>query len=130
MFAFRPCTCTPLRPLLSRSIHAPASLPSSGSRVPKPRAPFDTPASILSASKRGLEQYSDKFEGSFSSLFSKTSHELRDTVGMNIKESKYLLRILEKYRQGFNPDVVAVKEKPKKTIRGWGPRVQNGKRIR
>ena len=31
-------------------------------------------------------------------MFSKTSNELRDTVGMNIKETRYLLRILEKYR--------------------------------
>lgn len=33
-------------------------------------------------------------------------------------------------RQGLNPDQVAVEEKPKKTIRGWGPRVQNGVRVR
>jgi len=180
------CTCLrPSLPLvtpssLTRSIHAPSSLPPL-SRIPKPRgnylldlpiqlfphssqlltlspetllAPFDSPSSVLSASSRGLEQYSDKFE-SWESLFSKTSNELRDTVGMNIRETRYLLRILEKYRsvppaffllessvmelmsmrrresrQGFNPDQVAVKEKPKKVIRGWGPRVQNGIRVR
>jgi len=33
-------------------------------------------------------------------------------------------------RQGFNPDQVAIKEKPKKVLRGWGARVQNGVRVR
>jgi len=60
-------------------------------------APFDSPLSILTASKRGLEQYSDKFTTT-DELFSKTGMELREQVGMTIKESKYLLRILEKYR--------------------------------
>ncbi|GAA5840919.1 hypothetical protein JCM5353_003117 [Sporobolomyces roseus] len=131
------CTClrpTIRSPLLAspsslhRSIHAPSSLPPL-SRIPKPRAPFDSPASVLSASSRGLEQYAEKFE-SWESLFGKTSNELRDQVGMNIKETRYLLRVLEKYRQGFNPDQVAIKEKPKKVLRGWGARVQNGVRVR
>ncbi|GAA5971346.1 hypothetical protein JCM3765_007010 [Sporobolomyces pararoseus] len=126
----QPCTCSSRSLSISstRSIHAPASLPPL-SRIPKPRAPFDSPTKVLKASKRNLEQYSTKFE-SFESLFSKTSQELRDEIGMTVKESRYFLNILEKYRQGFNPDQIAVEEKPKKTIRGWGPRVQNGIRVR
>ncbi|GAA5850472.1 hypothetical protein JCM3766R1_006572 [Sporobolomyces carnicolor] len=96
-----------------------------------PIAPFDNVESILKASGRGLDQYSEKLQdSSFANLFQKTSTELRDQVGMTVKESKYFLRVLEKYRQGFNPDQVAISEKPKKTIRGWGPRVQNGVRVR
>ncbi|CEQ42526.1 SPOSA6832_04348, partial [Sporobolomyces salmonicolor] len=91
--------------------------------------PFHTPAAVLAASKRNLGQYADKFEN-WAALFSKTSAQLRDEVGMQVKESRYLLWLLEKYRQGHNPDAVAVPPTPKKTIRGWGPRIQNGKRVR
>ncbi|GAA6059898.1 hypothetical protein JCM10212_005281 [Sporobolomyces blumeae] len=115
-------------PQLVRSLHAPAALDPL-SRIPKPRAPFDSPATFLAASSRSLEQYSDKFPD-FASLFTKTSHELRDEVGMNVKESRYFLRMCEKYRQGFNPDEVAIPTKKPKTIRGWGPKVQNGVRVR
>ncbi|GAA5930363.1 uncharacterized protein JCM15063_004785 [Sporobolomyces koalae] len=125
-----PCTClrTTVRSGV-RSIHAPASI-DPASRIPKPRTPFDTPEAILTAAQRDLAPaYADKFE-SFAHLFSRTSTQLRDEVGMTIKQSRYLLRVLEKYRQGFNPDQVAVPLKPTKTIRGWGPKVQNGVRVR
>ncbi|GAA5919889.1 hypothetical protein JCM1841_002096 [Sporobolomyces salmonicolor] len=112
----------------SRAIHAPAAVVPA-KRIPKPREPFHTPAAVLAASKRNLGQYADKFEN-WAALFSKTSAQLRDEVGMQVKESRYLLWLLEKYRQGHNPDAVAVPPTPKKTIRGWGPRIQNGKRVR
>ncbi|GAA5979278.1 hypothetical protein JCM11641_001980 [Rhodosporidiobolus odoratus] len=137
-----PCTCarralaisTPLRPSFSsqlphRSLHAPAAIPQL-KRVPKPREPYSDPASILRVSQRGLEQYADKLEeAGWQGLFTQTSTELRD-MGMTIKESRYLLWLLERYRQGHDPANVAVAPTPKKTIRGWGPKVQNGVRVR
>ncbi|GAA5918082.1 hypothetical protein JCM5296_006754 [Sporobolomyces johnsonii] len=112
----------------SRAIHAPAAVPAS-KRVPKPREPFNTPAAVLAASKRNLDQYADKFD-TWAALFTKSGDQLRNEVGMQVRESRYLLWLLEKYRQGYNPDTVAIPPTPKKTIRGWGPKIQNGKRVR
>ena len=43
---------------------------------------------------------------------------------------RYLLWALEKYRQGGDPAKFAYDTKPKKKVRGWGPRVQKGIRVR
>lgn len=73
-------------------------------------------------------------------------------AGLNVKERRYLMWLLEKYRcgglagslqflanadrrfaarrQGHDPAQVAVATPPKKKIRGWGPKVQFGKRVR
>ncbi|GAA5990372.1 hypothetical protein JCM10908_007341 [Rhodotorula pacifica] len=126
----RPSTSALVRsstPALRRAIHAPAAIDAT-KRVPKPRGPYTDPASLLSASKRGLESYAEKL-GNWSELFTKTSGDLRD-AGMDIKQTRYTLWLLEKYRQGHDPATVAVAATPKKTIRGWGPKVQNGKRVR
>ncbi|KPV72016.1 uncharacterized protein RHOBADRAFT_56152 [Rhodotorula graminis WP1] len=132
-----PCTCAraalaarsaaPRPLLLARAIHAPAAVDPSR-RVPKPRGQYTDPAAILAASKRGLESYADKM-GSWDEAFTKTGAELRD-AGMTVKQSRYTLWLLEKYRQGHDPLSVAVPPTPKKTIRGWGPRVQGGIRVR
>lgn len=42
---------------------------------------------------------------------------------------RYLLWALEKFRQGLDPKDYAIEPKPKKKVRGWGPRVQNGIRV-
>ncbi|POY73021.1 hypothetical protein BMF94_3859 [Rhodotorula taiwanensis] len=110
-----------------RAIHAPAAVDAT-KRVPKPRGPYVDPAALLSVSKRGLESYAEKL-GTWPELFTKTSGELRE-AGMDVKETRYTLWLLEKYRQGHDPAKVAVAPTPKKTIRGWGPKVQNGKRVR
>lgn len=57
---------------------------------------YKDPASLLAVSKRGLEEFADKV-GSWEDLFTKSSAELRE-AGMNIKQSKYCLWLLEKYR--------------------------------
>ncbi|TNY24111.1 hypothetical protein DMC30DRAFT_346400, partial [Rhodotorula diobovata] len=90
--------------------------------------PYTDPASLLAASKRGLEQYADKV-GGWAELFGKSSAQLRD-AGMTVKESRYTLWLLEKFRQGHDPLTVAVPPTPKKKFRAWGPRVQHGVRIR
>ncbi|GAA5888392.1 hypothetical protein JCM6882_008602 [Rhodosporidiobolus microsporus] len=110
-----------------RAIHAPAAVEKT-KRIPAPRAPYTDVTSILSASKRGLESYADKL-GEWNDLFTKSGTELKD-AGMTVKESRYLMWLLEQYRQGHDVAAVAVAPTPKKTIRGWGARVQLGKRIR
>ncbi|KAL8281488.1 hypothetical protein RQP46_006172 [Phenoliferia psychrophenolica] len=111
----------------SRFLHAPASV-SKESRVPPPRGSISTPHDLLSLSKRKLEAYESKL-GTWDELFTKTGAELRE-AGMTIKERRYCLWFLEKYRQGEDPAEVAIAQKPKKKYRGWGPKVQLGKRIR
>ena len=41
-----------------------------------------------------------------------------------------MLWCLEKFRQGEYPHSFAHEPLPKKEFRGWGPRVQHGKRVR
>ncbi|GAA5827897.1 hypothetical protein JCM11251_007721 [Rhodosporidiobolus azoricus] len=118
----------PLPTFISRrAIHAPAAFDQS-KRIPAPRGSYTDVSSLLSASKRGLEQYADKL-GEWNELFTKTSTDFKD-AGMTVKQSRYLLWLLERYRQGADIAKVAVPPTPKKTIRGHGPRVQNGIRIR
>ncbi|KAG9119898.1 hypothetical protein FRC07_004853, partial [Ceratobasidium sp. 392] len=58
----------------------------------------------------------------------RTRGEDMKKAGLTPAERRYILWALEKFRQGHDPASIAIKERPKKTIRGWGPRVQNGKR--
>ncbi|EDR13723.1 uncharacterized protein LACBIDRAFT_309011 [Laccaria bicolor S238N-H82] len=44
--------------------------------------------------------------------------------------TRYILWCMEKFRTGIPIEEFAHEPQPKKTIRGWGPCVQNGKRIR
>ncbi|KAF8798814.1 hypothetical protein BYT27DRAFT_7202510 [Phlegmacium glaucopus] len=50
--------------------------------------------------------------------------------GVSIRDRRYILWCMEKYRLGYLIREFAHELPPKKTIRGWGPKVQNGKRIR
>ncbi|KDQ33776.1 hypothetical protein PLEOSDRAFT_1032744 [Pleurotus ostreatus PC15] len=54
----------------------------------------------------------------------------RDTKLSHMGSFRYILWCMEKYRLGLPISRFAHEAKPKKTIRGWGPAVQNGKRIR
>ncbi|KAM0751921.1 hypothetical protein T439DRAFT_288039, partial [Meredithblackwellia eburnea MCA 4105] len=65
----------------------------------------------------------------WSDLFSKTGPEFRE-MGMSVKERRYLMWVLEGVRQGKKVEDIAIPLKPKKKYRGWGPKVQFGKRIR
>ena len=48
-------------------------------------------------------------------------------MGLGVKDRRYLLWCLEKFRQGGDPRSFAKEEKPKKTVRGWGPPVRKTK---
>ncbi|KAI0039677.1 hypothetical protein FA95DRAFT_1503848 [Auriscalpium vulgare] len=52
-------------------------------------------------------------------------------AGLPVRDrSRYILWAMEKYRRGLEPVEYAHEPREKKKIRGWGPAVQNGKRIR
>lgn len=55
--------------------------------------------------------------------------ELRK-AGLSVQERRYILWAMQKYRLGEDPAEFAHEAKGKKKIRGWGPAVQDGKRIR
>ncbi|KAF9642257.1 hypothetical protein BDM02DRAFT_3078229, partial [Thelephora ganbajun] len=50
--------------------------------------------------------------------------------GVGVRDRRYILWAMQKYRIGADPTEFAHAVTPKKKIRGWGPSVQNGKRIR
>jgi len=51
-------------------------------------------------------------------------------AGLAVRDRRYVLWAMEHYRQGDVPSDYAHEAKPKKKIRGHGPAVQFGKRIR
>ncbi|KAH9950603.1 IGR protein motif-domain-containing protein [Amylocystis lapponica] len=95
--------------------------------LPPPRGSIATPEDFLKAigrssdTKLTVEKWEDlwKFDG----------HQLRK-AGLDVRDRRYIMWSMEKYRQGESPSDFAHEPPPKKTIRGWGPSVQNGKRIR
>ncbi|KAI6129799.1 hypothetical protein EDD16DRAFT_1544197 [Pisolithus croceorrhizus] len=59
--------------------------------------------------------------------------EKRHFGGMTVypvRDRRYILWCMEKFRQDLPIEQFAHEPKPKKKIRGWGPAVQHGKRIR
>jgi len=94
---------------------------------PAPRYGIETAADFLKAIGRGAEQ-KVKVE-TWDGLFSLTGREMTK-AGVPIKDRRYVLWALEKYRQGGNPKEFAVPPTPKKKIRGWGPKIQLGRKIR
>ncbi|KAJ7367088.1 hypothetical protein DFH08DRAFT_836524 [Mycena albidolilacea] len=95
--------------------------------VPAPRDPITTPAAFLKAigrscdTKLSVETWDD--------LWNQNGTKLK-SAGLGVRDRRYILWSMEKYRSGLSPGEFAYEPKPKKTIRGWGPSVQDGKRIR
>ncbi|TFY66729.1 hypothetical protein EVG20_g4363 [Dentipellis fragilis] len=95
--------------------------------VPAPRGSIGTPEDFLKAIGRSAEtkvQYE-----SWEDLWRASGLEMRK-AGIPVKDRRYIMWSMEKYRQGQDPSDFAYEAKGKKKIRGWGPAVQNGKRIR
>ncbi|KAH9820271.1 hypothetical protein DFH28DRAFT_1052584 [Melampsora americana] len=98
-------------------------------RIPKPHHEIETVESFLNSLKRpNLIELKSKFQ-SWDEFFKSNRISLKST-SINPKERKYLLWSMERFRHGQDPKEFSIKLKKKKTIRGWGPRVQNGKRLR
>ncbi|PWZ00937.1 hypothetical protein BCV70DRAFT_159326, partial [Testicularia cyperi] len=65
----------------------------------------------------------------FTNIFSTSSASLKQ-AGVTTKDRRYFLWAVEKFRQGQDPKSFVIDAKPKKKVRGWGPRVQTAERIR
>ncbi|OCH85588.1 hypothetical protein OBBRIDRAFT_784665 [Obba rivulosa] len=111
-------------PRLSRSLQNRALARS----VPPPRAgSIATAGDFLKAIGRSAD--TKVSVESWEQLWQLDSHALKK-AGVAVRDRRYILWSLEKYRQGEEPSEFAFPSSPKKTIRGRGPAVQNGKRIR
>lgn len=96
---------------------------------------INTPKAFLEAiskTRRNLAENSTCVNAvgeDWDAMFRLTSEKLKGE-GVSVQDRKYLLWALEKYRQGGNPREFAYDIKKKKKVRGWGPRVQKGIRVR
>jgi len=95
--------------------------------VPPPRGSIDTPTAFLTAIGRSCETKLKISE--WPELWQMGGAGMKK-AGVGVKDRRYILWSLEKFRQGQDPSDFAHAETPKKIIRGWGPSVQLGKRIR
>jgi len=95
--------------------------------VPAPRGEISTPESFLKAIGRGSEK-KISFD-SWDDLW-KTNGPALKKAGLAVRDRRYVLWAMEHYRQGDDPSDYAYEPKPRKKIRGHGPAVQFGKRIR
>ncbi|KAI0771259.1 IGR protein motif-domain-containing protein [Trametes elegans] len=95
--------------------------------VPPPRGNIATPEDFLKAIGRGAE--TKLTPESWEQLWRTDGHQLRQ-AGLGVRDRRYILWCMEKFRQGQEPAEFAHPPKPPKKIRGRGPSVQNGKRLR
>ncbi|KAG9046304.1 hypothetical protein FS837_004662 [Tulasnella sp. UAMH 9824] len=90
-------------------------------RIPTPRGDINTPAAFLSAIGRdsakklsgplsGWQEWDDMW---------KTNGEVLKDAGVGVKDRRYFLWCLEKFRAGGDPSEFAIPAKPKKKFRGW-----------
>ncbi|KAG2155931.1 uncharacterized protein EDB93DRAFT_62271 [Suillus bovinus] len=97
--------------------------------VPNPRGSgkICTPQDFLKAIGRSSETKIsiDNWEA-----FWRTSGWDMKNAGLSVQDRKYILWCMEKFRQNQPIEGFVHEEKPKKKIRGRGPAVQFGKRIR
>ncbi|KAA1113047.1 hypothetical protein PGT21_019388 [Puccinia graminis f. sp. tritici] len=114
-------------PKFARFVHKP-----SPPRIPKPHHGIETVEAFLESLRRpSLLSLTNKFT-EWDQLFSlepKTDLVKDGTLSVP-KERRYLLRSMELFRQGLDPKEFAVGVRKPKKFRGWGPRVQHGKRLR
>ncbi|KAL1950573.1 hypothetical protein VTO73DRAFT_5697 [Trametes versicolor] len=95
--------------------------------IPPPRGTIATPQDFLKAIGRSSE--TKLTPESWEELFHTNGHQLRK-AGLTVEDRRYILWSVEKFRQGLDPSEFAHPPKPASKIRGRGPSVQNGKRLR
>ncbi|KAF8527469.1 hypothetical protein BU17DRAFT_81639 [Hysterangium stoloniferum] len=95
--------------------------------VPAPRGPIQTPQDFLTAIGRSCDT---KLKvGDWETMWKMGGTGMKKE-GVGIQDRRYILWAMEKFKAGHDLTEIAHPEKPKKKIRGWGPSVQFGKRIR
>ncbi|OJA17220.1 hypothetical protein AZE42_00206 [Rhizopogon vesiculosus] len=97
--------------------------------IPTSLAPgqISTPQDFLKAIGRSSET---KISVDSWDAFWRTSGSDMKNAGLSIQDRRYILWCMEKFRQNQPIEVFAHEPRPKKKIRGRGPAVQFGKRIR
>ncbi|KAI0345874.1 hypothetical protein BDW22DRAFT_1353481 [Trametopsis cervina] len=85
---------------------------------------IDSPAAFLAAIGRSAET---KLKVETWDELWKMDGDAMKEAGLAVKDRRYILWSMEKFRLGQDPDQFAHSSKPKKKIRGWGPKIQNGK---
>ncbi|KAG8935655.1 Vacuolar fusion protein mon1 [Tulasnella sp. 419] len=100
------------------------------SRIPQQRGPIQSPVQFLNAIGRDSADKLGNVASNWTweEMWSVKADTLKN-AGVTVKDRKYLLWAMQKYREGGEPTSFAIPLKPKKKVRGWGPRVQNGKRV-
>ncbi|GLB38310.1 putative IGR [Lyophyllum shimeji] len=95
--------------------------------TPRIAGSIATPADFLKAIGRASETKVtvEKWE----ELWRMSGQDMKK-AGLAVRDRRYILWCMEKYRSGLPIESFAHEPRPKKTVRGWGPSVQNGKRIR
>ncbi|OAX38770.1 hypothetical protein K503DRAFT_792328 [Rhizopogon vinicolor AM-OR11-026] len=88
---------------------------------------ISTPQDFLKAIGRSSET---KISIDSWDAFWRTSGSDMKNAGLSIQDRRYILWCMEKFRQNQPIEVFAHEPRPKKKIRGRGPAVQFGKRIR
>ncbi|KAI0801946.1 hypothetical protein BC629DRAFT_1495592 [Irpex lacteus] len=120
LLALRNLKATPTLVPLSRTlVNRAAARP-----VPSPRGTIDSPAAFLTAIGRSAETKLNV--ETWDELWKQNGESLRK-AGLSVKDRRYILWSMEKYRLGEDPADFAHPPKPRKKIRGWGPKIQNGK---
>lgn len=100
-------------------------------QIPDPRGAVQTPKDFLDAIStpptRALSDDSSLLGAlgeSWSDLWKCDSHKLKE-AGVGVKERRYVLWSMEKYRQGYEPHQFRIKPKKKKIVRGCVGRKKN-----
>ncbi|PLW15239.1 hypothetical protein PCANC_11530 [Puccinia coronata f. sp. avenae] len=99
-------------------------------RIPNKQHGIDSVQTFLEALKRPtLITLATKFNNWDTFFHPTTKPDITKELPIP-KERRYLLRSMELFRQGLDPKHFAVGPRKPKKFRGWGPRVQHGKRLR
>ncbi|KAJ7147117.1 hypothetical protein C8R43DRAFT_890251 [Mycena crocata] len=91
--------------------------------------PISTPEEFLKAIGRSADTKLSIENSDWDEFWGKNGRDLK-AAGLGVRDRRYILWCMEKYRSGLPINAFAHEPKPKKTVRGWGPTVQNGVRIR
>ncbi|KAN0087590.1 hypothetical protein V8E55_006211 [Tylopilus felleus] len=95
--------------------------------VPLPQGDITTPQAFLSAIGRSAE--TKVTIDSWDAFWHTSGYDLKK-AGVAVKDRRYILWCMEKYRQNLPIEEFPHEARPKKKIRGRGPRIQHGKLIR
>ncbi|TFY67862.1 hypothetical protein EVJ58_g1368 [Rhodofomes roseus] len=95
--------------------------------VPQTRGRIASPQDFLKAIGRSAD--TKVTVESWEDLWSLNRLRMKE-AGVEIKDRRYIMWCMGKYRLGEDPAEFAHPPRPQKKIRGHGPAVQNGKRIR